>query len=793
MDRKEIHVISHTHWDREWYLPFEQFRIKLVKLIDHLLDILDKTSEYKHFTLDGHAILLEDYLEIQPEKKDKLRDYIEKGRILIGPWYILPDEFLVSGESLIRNLLLGERICRRFGRKMNVGYLVDMFGHTAQMPQILKGFGIKDALLWRGIDNEVRTTEFIWEAPDGSDVLTVYMPFGYCAAGSLPSDSEGCLCRIRNLVAKLSPMGTTNVILLMNGCDHLEPQPNLATIINKVNTKMGDMNIIHSNLGTFFKKIRQECLILPHFRKEWRSGERAPIMGGVLSSRMYLKQANHFLENLLEKWVEPFSSLAWLTGTAYPCGLIWQAWKYLLQNQSHDSIGGSSIDEVHEEMMVRFTKAKQIGEELCNQALSFLTKRININEENLSFVIFNPLSHKRTDVVDLIVDVDEQLVKYFNWETVRGEEVENLPRSEHYLARISISDAQGQIVPSFLKKVERVKKLKLSPHNLPQVYLTNRCYISLLARNVPSLGYKVYYFNVGDGTEPKVSRELGALVLENEYFRVIPASNGSLSIFDKKTKTLYQRCNTFVDGGDAGDEYTYSPPARDTIISTVGRKAHITWQESGSVTSTLRIETSLHLPINLTEDGQERSEEVAECSITSYVSLSKELRRIDIRTVVENRMRNHRLRALFPCGIQTDTSYSEGAFHVISRSVEPPKSDVGREELVGTNPQKSFVDVNNGRIGLAIANRGLPEYEIVEEDGKAVIALTLLRSIGAISQKGLLTRKGLVGPPISTPNAQCIGRYEFFYSIIPHRGDWRKGRILQEAIVTLLLYPFRRS
>jgi len=174
MQKKEVHIISHTHWDREWYLTFEQFRVRLVKLVDHLLEILEKEPEYRCFMLDGQTVLLKDYLAIKPWNKERIKRYIKEGRILIGPWYVLPDEFLPGGESHIRNLLLGDKLCREFGGKMNEGYLPDSFGHIAQMPQILKGFGIKSAIFWRGVSNKVKTTEFIWEAPDGSRVFTIY-------------------------------------------------------------------------------------------------------------------------------------------------------------------------------------------------------------------------------------------------------------------------------------------------------------------------------------------------------------------------------------------------------------------------------------------------------------------------------------------------------------------------------------------------------------------------------------------------------------------------------------------
>jgi mannosylglycerate hydrolase len=145
-----VHFVSHTHWDREWYLTYEQFRLRLVGLIDRLLDLMESRPDFEFFHLDGQTIVLEDYLELRPAQEGRLRKLIEDGRILIGPWYDMPDEFLVSGESLVRNLALGHRLASTFGTPMPVGYLPDLFGHVAQMPQILRGLGLDNAILWRG-------------------------------------------------------------------------------------------------------------------------------------------------------------------------------------------------------------------------------------------------------------------------------------------------------------------------------------------------------------------------------------------------------------------------------------------------------------------------------------------------------------------------------------------------------------------------------------------------------------------------------------------------------------------
>jgi alpha-mannosidase len=225
--RQKALVVSHAHWDREWYLPFQEFRMRLVRMMDRLLDILDTNPDYKSFMLDGHTLLVEDYLEVRPERRDDIVRHVQAGRLLMGPWYILADEFLPSGEAHIRNLLTGLRIARRFGEPMMIGYLPDAFGQIAYMPQILRGFGIDAAVMWRGVGREASQSEFFWRSPDGSEVLTVHLPYGYGVMAGFPGDPERLRERVRAILDRLQPYVTTGHVLLMNGADHLMPLDDL--------------------------------------------------------------------------------------------------------------------------------------------------------------------------------------------------------------------------------------------------------------------------------------------------------------------------------------------------------------------------------------------------------------------------------------------------------------------------------------------------------------------------------------------------------------------------------------
>jgi alpha-mannosidase len=418
-----LFVVSHTHWDREWYQPFEEFRIRLVRLMDKLLDIMASDPEYRYFTLDGQTIVLEDYLQVRPEKEGEIRRLVQQGRLLIGPWWILPDEFLVSPEATIRNLMLGDRVAQRFGAKMEVGYLPDPFGHIGQMPQILRGFGIDFAVLRRGLSDE--PTELIWQAPDGSSVLLIYLRDGYDNAAHLPLNDDAAFREaILRLKDSLAPYGATTNLLLMNGTDHMEPQPELPAAMAKANQGLEDVRLIHSTLPMFIEAIRQANPELQTVHGELRSPKRHHLIPGVLSTRMWLKQRNADCETLLEKWAEPFGALAQLLfdearagdlrlETFDPKPFIHQAWRYLMQNHPHDSICGCGVDQVYKEMDVRFDWVEQIGKEVTRQSLTVIAAGVNTADltagAQMGLVVFNPVAGPRADIVTAQVQVPGSL------------------------------------------------------------------------------------------------------------------------------------------------------------------------------------------------------------------------------------------------------------------------------------------------------------------------------------------------------------------------------------------------
>ena len=758
-------IVPHTHWDREWYQTFQQFRIKLIDLINNLVDILEKDKTFSDFTLDGQTIVLEDYLEVHPERREVIKKYITEGRIHVGPWYILPDEFLVSAESIIRNLLLGHKIASEFGRVMKVGYIPDPFGHISQMPQILRGFGIDNIIFWRGIEyDQTQGNEFIWQGPDGTELFAVHLPkVGYCNAMSLPEDVGQAYKLIKGAIEDLLSRETSKSLLLLNGVDHLEAQPHIPRLVKELNKSFTDIEIKQGNLEEYIDYAKKT--VKPKLNKvtgEFRSGKDTHILQSVYSSRMYIKQANERCETLLENWAEPTASLAWLLGNNYPQNLIWTSWKWLLKNHPHDSICGCSIDQVHREMMTRFDWSRQIAQEVTNKDLDYITEKIKIDylkEDELALVVFNLLPYSIDENVEARVKFPQEI----------------------NLNRVKVLTTEGEEIPYQLKGYGLDYKIIFNLFKSPQPLEVNYADISFTVKDIPACGYKIFIIKAIDNIrmpkEYETDIRTGRDYIENKYYKVIAETKGTITVVDKINNKKFKNCHRFVDGGDAGDEYTYSPPLNDEII--VIRLDNISIQDVGSSEATLKVSGKMMLPVGLKSDRKSRKNKKVECSIESEIKLYSEVQRIEFNTKFDNRTCDHRLRVEFPTAIKSDYVYVEGHFDVVKRSINVPDSEGWKEKAYKTAHNSGFVDINNKEYGLSVLNQGLPEYEIFPENN--TIALTLLRCVGWLSRGDLEYRKEDAGPSLPTPEAQCLGEHVFSYALIPHQGNWDTACISQRT------------
>lgn len=820
MPKYTVHIVPHTHWDREWYSPFQRYRMRLVHLLDKLLDILEKDPDYKVFTLDGQAIPIVDYLEIRPEKRTLIQQMVTAKRLLIGPWYILPDEFLVSGEAHVRNLMLGHRIAQEFGFVPKMGYIPDTFGHISQLPQILQGFGIDNAMLWRGLSRPGLKSELWWEAPDGTRVLLHHLLSftGYSNAGPMPADFERAEAYLKSLIRTQQQRATTSHLLVQNGVDHLEPRPDLPMLIRFLNERAAargeDVHYVHSSVLDYITAVKAEIepTALEVVRSELRSTNFVPeggqiVLPNVLSARIYNKIQNADAQQALERWAEPWCAFLWTLGEEYPQGFLWRAWDWLIQNHPHDSIGGCSVDEVHAQMETRFQWAQEIADNLADERFRLLAARLDLSwleDDEFAVVVFNGLGWDLSDTVTVNLDVpynfwarlalqraqplrewDEHsdFLDVWRWETWRDWAGDPPVLPDLGFKGLLLHTMDGLEVPAEIEDVTTtvVGQNLLSGPRAAQSVLRIRA--SFPVQALPPCGYQVL---AGRLTAQPIKHDMPrhpANVMENEHLRVEIQSNGTLCVTDKATGQRYTDLGYFEDGGDCGDGYNYSYPPHDAVFNTLSARPRVARLSDGPVVQRYRIEYDLELPAGLTDDRKRRRADTVHCPLTVIVSLGAHARRVDFEATLENRARDHRLRVIFPSDVPTEISYSEAQFDVVPHPVHPkqPSREVWWEDQPVTYPQQTFVDVSNGQRGLCVMSHGLPEYEVVNSPRRE-IAITLLRAVAYLGAgDDLYTIRSGAGPRIPTPGGQCLRTLTYRYAIMPHAGTWEQAEVWREA------------
>jgi alpha-mannosidase len=739
--------------------------------MDRVLNLLATDPEYKHFMTDGQTVLLEDYLAARPDQRRLIARLVREERLLVGPWYVAPDEFLPSGESLIRNLQRGMKIARELGGVMSVGYSPDAFGHIAHLPAILRGLGMEYAVLWRGLGDEVRRSEFIWQSPDGSSVLTLHMPLGYGAFWPLPDDPEGIANMLSRVRRELEPRATTRYLAIMNGTDHAPPQRDLPARLEAVNAVFSDGAFVHGNLPQLMSAIKAEVesrhVRLSRYSGEMRNPKRAHLLPGAISARMWVKQRNQQCEDMLVDWLEPLTAwwsilrtrlgrawreppLPWGPYTGYPVnqasitGLAHEAWRQLLLNQSHDPIYGCGVDAVYVDVAQRFDSCDQIAGDLVKRMMADIANQVGLDGDPC-VVVFNSRGGPRTDFVT------------FDW-PVHGEGT----------VPLALVDAAG--------RRHECQVISMPPAHVPRFAPPRMAKIGFVAKGVPAHGYKAY--RAVEGPLPSTeSVEAGEKAIENESFAVsVDPDDGGVSVRDKKSGRTYFGLNRLVDGGDRGNEYNYWAPSPDTVVDRPAAPPKISVVERGPARWTLQIDMTYNLPAGIDADRVARARRRVKCEARCLVRLYAGVRRVDFRLEFDNQARDHRLRVHFPTGIQSDVTHAEQHFGVVTRQIALPEADeTWWEQPEGTQPQKAFVDVNDGARGFLLANRGLPEYEALPRDDGVTPALTLLRCVGWLSRPEIATRRGPAGPTVETPEAQCIGRHVFEYAIVPHEGGWENA------------------
>ncbi len=689
---RTIYIVPHTHWDREWYETFETFRGQLVELWDQLLALTDADPDFR-FLMDGQSVVIDDYLEIRPQAKQRLENAVRRGQIQVGPWYTLPDEFLVSGETLVRDLQRGLADADAHGGSMRVGYLPDSFGHAAQMPQLYRQMGFAYAAVWRGVPLVIDRVAFIWRAPDGSEVLTAYMGNSYAHGVNLPTEAQALQQRVIGALNAIEPFKPTSDILLMNGNDHVLPQAALSTAVREAGREANGTTMRLARLDDYLATLPARDW--PTWSGELRSSARANVLMGTLSVRAGDKQLYARASRTLERLAEPLAALASVDATK----ALNEAWTLVLQNAAHDTACGSGIDAVAEAARQRSARALAIADGVAQQAL----QRIAGDGQ-----IWNPSPFPRQGIVA----------------------VEGRPILTTVIPGGAVADARP-ITPT--------APVSVTEHSL-----------------------------------------------ENAALRVTMHPDATFSVLDKQTGARYQHLHRLVDEGDAGDEYNFSPVAGDVSGARLAGSVRSRIIEAEPARGAIETAFEVDMPGGLSSDRTRRSNATVRIPLSLRLSLEADSPRLEINLALDNRATDHRLRVHFPLPFVPAASAADTPFHVTRRPVVGPRRDPGAPEVeLPTFPMRSFVDLSDGRVGMALITDGLHEYEVLPPP-VTELALTLLRAVGWLSRDDLTTRTGHAGPEMPTPGAQVLGRHDYRYWLYFHAGDWETRNVWRAAEAALL-------
>ena len=761
-----IHLVFSSHWDREWYQPFQKFREKLVRVLDGVLAHLE-SGALPFYQMDGQFIPIEDYVEIRPEKEALIRSLIRDGRLRVGPWYNLPDSFLVSGESLVRNFLLGMKRAQAWGGTSEIGWLCDIFGHNSQTPQILDQLGIDNAILWRGVPMELGAL-FHWSAPDGSTVLVSRLPVdGYCDFNfvvrrqherSAQPTVEEMVKRATDYLAQISATSPTRNLLWFDGGDHLEFNPIVLDFARAFNAQSGREVIKVSTLDTFIKSVQAEAIPgLPSYTGELREAAsyetRGWLIPGVGSSRVPLKQANHAGETLLTLWSEPWCGAAHLAlGLEYPARALELAWEYLLKNHPHDSICGCSTDETHRAMPYRFDQSRQIAEVHLDRALVHLgaaALRPQMKEGEMGLNLFTSAGGEAQPCPEAYLRLPKdwpQFKEYFGFESLPSFRLYDFAGKEVAYQLLAVD-------PSTSHRVE-------PPDHMPTSEQRQGVRIAVDTTLKPN--EQCHFVIRRDTKATRIAQEgtigIARDTLRNEFLEVKASRDGTLALKDLATGAEFSGLLALEDTADIGDGWFHGIAKQDRAYLSTGGNVTYGLHENGPLVASVAIRVEWLVPREFDFRAMRRSEQLAPLVVEHVVTLRKGSPRVDIVTTVHNQVRDHRLRLFCPSGFGgAKTYWSDTPFDAVERNVGVrADAHLLREWPAEMTPQQNWVAVANDRAGLALLAPGQYESAVLDQPDRP-LCVTLLRGF----RKAVFTD--------GNDGGQIIGDHTFPLSLVPFR------------------------
>lgn len=779
MTKKKVFIISHSHWDREWYMPFEQHHMRLVTLIDNLLDIFKNDPDFDSFHLDGQMIALDDYLEVRPERKPELAAAIQAGKLRIGPFYILQDDFLISPESNVRNMIVGRDQAREYGQEVPLGYFPDTFGNMGQTPQMMKLANLHTAAFGRGVtptgfnnqvsdaDYESQYSEMWWQGPDGSKILGLLFANWYSNGNEIPVDRKQAKAFWDQKLADAEKFASTDNLLMMNGVDHQPVQKDVTEAIKVANELYPDYEFIHTNFTDYLKTLSADLpkdMSTIHGELTSQETDGWYTLANTSSSRVYLKQENTKTERLLENQAEPLATMAY-PANDYPHDRLRYAWKLLMQNHPHDSICGCSVDAVHREMLTRFAKSQEVARFVAKDALETLAAKVTttgFGPAAKPFIVVNTTGFAKSGTAQVTVEWDRRA---FSEAGTIQEQRADLERELADMPELTVVDSSGQQVP--FRVVDRNIEFH---YDLPKdrfrvAYQSIELVLAVNVADLPAFGWQALAVQPATATvTPVAAPDADDHTISNRWLKVQVETDGSLTVTNRETGRTYQQMLVFEDTGDMGNEYIYRQTADNQALLSTDFPSRVRLVHNDAVGSELELTNYLEIPVSaddqlakethgvvdITQRTAKRSTTLAPLTITTRIRLTPNSRQLLFESQLNNQMKDHRVRVRFTTNLDTTTNATDAIYETVTRPNRPAKTWQNP-----TNPQhqQTFTSLFDADNGVTVGNFGLNEYEILPDDN--TIAVTLLRCVGEMGDWGYF----------ATPEAQCQGEFTFHYSL----------------------------
>lgn len=778
--KRKVHVVPHSHWDREWYFTTSRSKVYLMKDLKDVLDTLESNPDFKYFMVDAQGSLLDDYIKWMPQDKDRITKLVKEKKLVIGPWYTQTDQLVISGESIVRNMYYGMKRCETFGGYMNVGYVPDSFGQSGNMPQIYKEFGIEDTLFWRGVsDDMVNHTDYNWRGDDGSVVFTTQIPFGYYIGGNIPEDpKQSEEFWQKECFEKAGGRSATKHIYFPNGFDQAPIRTNLPEIIKERNEKDPENEYVISCIEDYIKDVKSENPELEEVSGELVIAKHMRIHKSIFSSRSDLKVMNTQIQNYVTNVMEPLLTLSYNLGNDYPHEAVGEIWKLLFENAAHDSIGSCISDTANEDVYVRYKQARDIAVNLVELHSRLIATSVK-NDAEMTFTLINTLPQKRNDTVVVktyipggnfaILDEKGNKVDY----TV----IESRDLTDYVLSQtIKLDPSRKFYVPSQVLEAT----------------------IAIKTSDVPAFGYVQYTLDTKGNSAKNLEKKN---TLENEFYAINVEEDGSLTITDKENNVTYKNQGVLVENGDDGDSFNYSPPRKD--LEVFSNKSECSVEVSGSdIYDQAVIKFNMVVP----KDLEERAEGKVSVylPITMTVALRKDSKVIDFNVHVDNKGLSHRLCVLFDSQIVSSFNYADEQFGSIKRpnyyekemklymasAENKTEKKTGVQELanwandqstwqeppISIEPTQSYVSLTDGKQGIAVIPQGVREYEVLDDH---MIRLTLFRTYGFMGKENLIYRPGRASGEriIETPAAQLLKEMDFAFGFTTYASDINEANV----------------